>query len=658
MENRQNRRGRSDRVIKPSPSGGRCRRPGGAAADEGITRKAHLIPFLFSAALFLAVLVLCVFYLRMTVAPMAKYDLSPGSVPERWRFFQTDGKALTPENGRLPLAEENSTVVCETELPDEGADAVLIVVNAVRSDCVFLSDGQLVYSPSGRYAGGQFSSEPYERSGASGQFALHPRGENGRLTMIVQFQGEENRLSQMPKLTAYPQIVYYLSQYTGPAAEDALPAGIYFTLSLTVMGLFLIGLWKGKKEFDLVLLALSSLSMALTYTASYSLSVAVALQSPTVTWFCDTLPLAATGWMLWYQLRKKARLCVLPFLCLGTGTALFFLIAGYDNFTWVRQMNAAAGWFLPAMLALTLIAAALDAVGGNLWFRRFFRYAAWAVPAVGLTWLLSFLTDGKLHETLKNAFSRIADADHHFFPLASQMCRLLLILCFFQAVLELIGSLARQDAELQALALREKYAIQNMEIMRQSQEETRSQRHELLHHALALEEMLAQNQPERAAAYIRSLRERVAALPTGAYSDNLVVNAVAGHYLNLAKAEGCRVDTDIKTGEGIPMRDEDLCVLLTNILENALEACRAMQDRQACFISLRISSNGEHMVLTCENSTDAVTPDAENGVIPSSKPDAHNHGYGIPAIRRTVDNYYGMLKLSNQNGRFTVKISV
>lgn len=616
------------------------------------------IPFFVGILLFLVVLMICVSYIRLTVTPMEKTDLSPSSMPERWRISLEDGTVLTPEDGRLPLMGENTVVKCETEITEEVSEAPLVVVNAVSSDCVFFLEDKLVYSPSGRFVDGQFSSAAYARSGASGQFVLHSQEEVLHLTMIVQFQGGENRLSRMPKLTLYSDSVYYLSQTAGPVAEDALPAGVYFTIALMIVGLFFIGFWKGEKDFGLILIALCSLSIAITYTSSFSLNAAVIIQSPTVTWFCTAFPMAAMGWMLWYRLRKKARLCALPLLALGTAATLFFLIAGFNNLSWVKQMNTMTSWALPAILLTVMIAAAWDAVCGNGWFRRFFRYAAWAMLAVGLACLFSLLIAGKLHGTIQNAFVRGADADHNFLPLCTLLCKLLLILCFIQAVLELISNLARQDAEMQAMALREKYALENMEIMQQSQEETRRQRHELRHHIVALEEMLSQDQNERAADYVRSLRENVSALPTSTYSDNLVINAVAGHYLNMAKAEGVKVDADIKVESSIPMKDEDLCVLLTNILENAVEACRSMKNRSGGFISLKISANQEHLALTCENSTDNVPSIQDNEVIPSSKVDTQNHGYGIPAIRRIVDKYYGMLKIASNDGCFTVRVSL
>lgn len=615
--------------------------------------------FILHTLLFLAVLVLCAFYFRLTVSPMASYDISPGNVPERWHFSSSDGTEIMPEDNRLPIDGENGVVVCETQINDNVSEKSLLVVNATSSDCVFYVDGQLLFSPSGRYEGGQFSAAAYERSGASGQFVMNiPSGETPTLTMIVQFQGTENRLSRLPRLTLYPEVINYLSQYVGPAAGEALPAGICFMAFLFVMGLFLIGLWKGKKDYGLILIAICLLAKAVRYTASYALNAVVAFQSPTIIWFCTAFPQVAVCWILWYRLTRKRKMWILPILGLETGAVVFFLIAGFHNLNWTVQMNAMTIWILPAGMLAVLIAMIWDAVAGNRWFRRFFLHLACAAPVVMAGWAFSLLTGGSFHHSLQTAFSQIFDPNHSFFQLSDLLCSLFLILCFLQAALDLIGVMAQQDAEMQALSLREKYAVENLEIMKQSREETRRQQHELRHHMLALEEMLSQNRSDRAMDYVRSLQEKITSMPTGKYSDNLVMNAVAGHYLNQAKAEGIRVETGIRAEKILPLKDADLCVLLTNILENALEACHKVPEQQDRFIRLKIEADREHLFLTCDNSTDASTVLSQDDQIHSSKNDPQQHGYGIPAIRHIVDEYCGILKISSKDGCFTVEVSV
>lgn len=608
--------------------------------------------------LFFAVLAVCILYIRRTTVPLECYEIGPASDPARWVFTLDDGTVLQPKDGALPIQSTNTVVICETVITGTVLDKPLLVVNANSSDCVFLLDGKMIYSASGRYSGGAFDSSKYEKTSASGQFGLPELGDGKRLTMIVQFSGEENRLSRMPKLTLYPEVINYQSQHMGAAARDALPAGVYFTVALFLAGLFLIGLWKRRSDTGLILLAVCALSMAFQRTASYSYGVMRLVQSPTVTWFSTTLPQAAMSWLLWYRLSRRLRRFSLLIPGATTAAIIALLIIGLDNLNWVKQMHVMTAWIIPAAVLIMLLAAAVDAVKGNQMLRRLFRYLAWAIPVAALCWVFSLLTGGSLAQSLKTAFSSITGPNPILYYLCGLLCSLLLILCFIQAILELISNLARQDAEMQSMALREQYAVDNMEIMRQSQEETRRQWHEMQHHLTLLQEMLSQEQNDRATEYVQSLLDQVAALPSGYYSDNMVVNAIAGYYLNMAKMEGIRVEADIKAEENMPLKDEELCVLLTNLLENAVEASRSMGEGQDRFLSLRISSNQEHVLIVCENSTDAQTTIAPDGTISTSKSDAENHGYGISSMRRIVEKRFGVLEISCADGRFKATITI
>lgn len=613
-------------------------------------------PLVIGIVFFLAVLAVCALYHRTAITPLPIHEIGPGSDPTRWTFSLEDGTAVWPEDGILPVDGPNAVVICETEVTGDVRELPLIVVTSKSSDCVFFLEGQLLYAPSGRYRNGGFSEDAFTT--ASGQFGLPALGNGKRLTMIVQFQDEENRLSRMPKLTLYPSAVYYYSQHTSSAAGEALPAGIYFTVALFLMSLFLLGLWKKQSDYALILLAFCSLAMAFQRTASYGYGVMELFQSPAVTWFCTVLPQAAISWMLWYRLSKKWKLLMLPILGTVTAAILALFGLGLNNLNWVNPMRVMSEWLVPATVLLLLAAAAFDAVKGNMLLRRFFRYLAWSIPVVAFVWVFSLLVKGNLAQALKTAFSSLIGPTHTLFYLCGQLSTLLLLLGFVQAVLELIADMARQDAEVQTLTVRERYAAENLEIMRQAQEETRRQRHEMRHHLTLLEEMLSQRQDSRASDYIRSLLSEVEALPSGTYSDNMVINAIAGHYLNLAKAEGVRVDANIKAEKELSLRDEELCVLLTNLLENALEACRAMRYEQDRLLSLRIVSKGDHILIACENSTDMPVTIAQDGTISTSKSDADNHGYGISAMRRIVEKHCGALKLSCADGRFQIVITI
>ena len=626
----------------------------GHALFHRIYEQRKLLIYIF---LFLSAFIICILYIHRTTVPLSCYEISPAIDPERWQFTLTDGTVLEPEEGILPVEGENTVVICETTLTEALENELpLMVVASKSSDCVFLLDGQMIYSPTGRYQGGEFSDDEF--STASGQFGLPGAHEGQRLTMIVQLQGGENRLSRMPKLTLYPSAIHYYSQYTGPVAGDALPAGVYFTAALFLAGLFLIGIWKKRSDPGLILLALCAMSMAFMRTASYSYGAMSLFNTPTITWFTTVLPQAVMSWMLWYRLSRKMRLITLPIICVATVAMMALFFIGLDNMDWVQQMHAMTAWVLPGLVLAMLAFSVVDAARGNLWLRRFFRYFVWAIPVIVLCWVVSLLTDGKFAESLKIAVTSLTGANPMLYNIGGLLCTLLLILCFIQAVLELISSMARRDAEMQAMTLRERYAAENLEIMRQSQEETRRQRHEIRHHLTLLESMLSQKQDDRASDYIQSLMGEMEKIPFDSYSDNMVINAIAGHYLNAAKSEGIRVETDIRVKADLPLKDEELCIVLTNLLENALEACRGRNKEQERFISLAVLSDAGHLHITCENSTDNPVAPISGGLFTSSKSDAGSHGYGLPAIHRIVDRHYGKMTADCINGRFTVKITL
>ena len=117
-------------------------------------------------------------------------------------------------------------------------------------------------------------------------------------------------------------------------------------------------------------------------------------------------------------------------------------------------------------------------------------------------------------------------------------------------------------------------------------------------------------------------------------------------------------DVEIRAGQKLPVRDEDLCILLTNLLENALEACREMEPERERSLLLRISTNEDHIMIDCENSTDKEIKILPDGTIPTSKSDSVDHGYGISSVRRIVEKYCGEFEISCENGRFRAVITI
>ena len=98
----------------------------------------------------------------------------------------------------------------------------------------------------------------------------------------------------------------------------------------------------------------------------------------------------------------------------------------------------------------------------------------------------------------------------------------------------------------------------------------------------------------------------------------------------------------------LPIRDSDLCSLIANLLENALEGSR---DVESPAVSVRIGCAKNYL---CVRVTNRVSHDvlAENPRLSTTKAHAEDHGVGVPVVRSIVARYDGMLDFSVEDGCF------
>ena len=95
--------------------------------------------------------------------------------------------------------------------------------------------------------------------------------------------------------------------------------------------------------------------------------------------------------------------------------------------------------------------------------------------------------------------------------------------------------------------------------------------------------------------------------------------------------------------------------LLSNLLDNAIEAVDEIKDKDKRRISLKIKNVRESIVVSLENYYSR-KPIFLNGRPLTSKKDSSKHGYGYMSIKRIVDKYDGVLDYSFKDDKFVVTI--
>lgn len=219
-------------------------------------------------------------------------------------------------------------------------------------------------------------------------------------------------------------------------------------------------------------------------------------------------------------------------------------------------------------------------------------------------------------------------------------------------VTEVVRRTMQSRRTVDVLRERSRLTMEGYERMLRAEEQTNAANHEMRHHMTALAGLLQDGDTARASEYIASVTDALDKLPTVRYCPNVLVNAIAGVYLDQAKAQGIRVDHSLRVPAELGIADEDLSVFLTNLLENALHACQKVEPGTARYIRLKMAVHENFLFIGCENSA----PDEQEEEEQNREERARRqHGYGLEAMRQIAEKYSSMLLLERMDGAFSVK---
>lgn len=190
-------------------------------------------------------------------------------------------------------------------------------------------------------------------------------------------------------------------------------------------------------------------------------------------------------------------------------------------------------------------------------------------------------------------------------------------------------------------ALREQY-YQNL---RREQNQVRTLRHDLRNHLAALQGLLEDSQSAKALDYVNQLEASPAFAGSRRLCAHEAANAVLAAKLEEMERLGLQPDIQAALPEQLSISDVDLCALLGNALDNAMEAAVKARDKQ---ISLRCRVEKGVLMLKVSN---ALTGE-EKDDLRSTKADRARHGFGLPGMREIAGRYGGSLEAGPRDGRF------
>jgi sensor histidine kinase regulating citrate/malate metabolism len=182
--------------------------------------------------------------------------------------------------------------------------------------------------------------------------------------------------------------------------------------------------------------------------------------------------------------------------------------------------------------------------------------------------------------------------------------------------------------------------------------EMRGWRHDYHNHIQTLKAYRAEGENERLDRYLTELDADLAGVDQLIKSGNVMVDAILNSKLSLAKTRRISINAKALVPEELAISEIDLCVIIGNLLDNAMEACALLGEHQR-FIRVYIDVKRGHLYISVTNSVKGRAA-KQNGRYVSAK--GGFHGLGLLRIDRLVDKYGGYVKRRNEDGVFTSEI--
>ncbi|MEF9974026.1 MAG: GHKL domain-containing protein [Clostridia bacterium] len=439
------------------------------------------------------------------------------------------------------------------------------------------------------------------------------------------------------------------------ANHSSMPAAGFAVATLVLLGLLFYGLFHGGRNGPLLLLAATAFCDFFYYLRKYSFSSPglTVLDTPWAA-FLPMLSIMLPEFYLLVQMKRWRAHALMVVLASGA----LSLIPPVANLFGSPSFHTTP--FVEALyigLMALLVFAALEAREKNKALQLFLYGLGGGCASLVLGVLISMRGDRSFAEAVFFLARQVAQ--HDPLPFLHACGIFLFALASALSVYQLICGVADTQTQLAVQTERSARLDYEMAIQKEiyeaklsGEKELRALRHDIKGHLATLSELLAVGETEKATTYLAELTKRHQAVQSEVFCDNPYMNAVLRTYQFKFKESEipfvCHAGVDSQTLPGV-----ELCLVLTNALENALEASLG-QIGAARLVKLQARIWHGQFLLRVSNRFDGTLN--ERGGLPVSTKEGKGHGFGMANIRATVQRLGGAMDYRIEDGCFVMDV--
>lgn len=187
--------------------------------------------------------------------------------------------------------------------------------------------------------------------------------------------------------------------------------------------------------------------------------------------------------------------------------------------------------------------------------------------------------------------------------------------------------------------------------------ETRKLGHDFKNHIFCILALLYNSKIDEAKRYAEDISETINIHSTLIKSGNDIVDAILNQELAAAGKSNVYMDIDAIVPKEVKIKSMDLCAILANVIDNAMEAAMKIKDEKRREVKVKIKPYKDYLFISVSNEVES---NPLEGIRKSktTKKDNKNHGLGIQIIKNVIERYNGSIEYDYDNNSIIVKILI
>lgn len=215
--------------------------------------------------------------------------------------------------------------------------------------------------------------------------------------------------------------------------------------------------------------------------------------------------------------------------------------------------------------------------------------------------------------------------------------------------------------EYQELFLQEQ--LKALEQYKAAEEETKRVRHDMKNNLACIAMLLQSEKTQEATEYVGNLLQEIQALSPKIITGDEMLNCIFSAKLEWMQKEGIQFEIDGVLDRGLDWKPMDVCKVFANAVDNAIEACIKIEKKENRKINVILKRTKQFYSIEMTNPV--VDEKLCEPILNQNKKSHYTtkaekkyHGLGIYSMRSTVEKYGGMMKMTCENGMFSLHIIV